>query len=78
MTALSFSSNAASSAPLSPLLTTQEAMAALRVRRTSLYALVKRGDLAQPIKIGSRSFWLASEIDDFVRTRIAAARGTLQ
>lgn len=32
----------------------------------TLYNMINRGEFPRPVKIGSRSFWLSSDYDDFV------------
>lgn len=67
------SSNVASSTNLPHtfnLLNTAETAAALRVSRSCLYAMVSRDEFARPVKIGRRSFWLASDVDAFLCARV--------
>lgn len=43
--------------------------------RSAVYALAKSGQFPAPIKIGQRaSAWLASDVDDWQKQRVAAAR----
>lgn len=53
------------------LLTTGEVLQALRIGRTSLYQLISDGELPRPIKLGSKSLWLESDIDKYLHDRIA-------
>lgn len=39
--------------------------------RSAIYADVARGIFPAPIKIGSRSLWIRSEVDAFLNERIA-------
>lgn len=44
--------------------------------RSSIYAAASAGTFPKPIQLGAQSVgWLASEIDDWLRDRIAASRG---
>lgn len=60
-----------STQPLPALRTTQEVTAALRIGRTTLYELIASGELPKPVKLGSRSLWLQSDIERFVAKKIA-------
>ena len=60
-----------STQPLPALRTTQEVIAALRIGRTTLYELIASGELPKPVKLGSRSLWLQSDIESFVAKKIA-------
>ena len=43
--------------------------------RSTIYALAKSGQFPSPIKIGQRaSAWLASDVDDWQKQRVEAAR----
>lgn len=45
--------------------------------RSTIYSLAARGDFPAPIRISTRvSGWLALEVDAWIRSRIAATRGT--
>ena len=45
------------------------------LNRTTIYSMAARGEFPKPIKVGERaSGWLASEIDAWMRQRIAASR----
>jgi prophage regulatory protein len=45
--------------------------------RASIYAKVSEGSFPKPVRLGGRaSAWLASEINGWIRERIAASRGT--
>jgi prophage regulatory protein len=57
------------------LLRLNEVMLRLGLGRSSVYELVRRGDLCQPVKIGVRvSAWPQSAIDGFIAERIRAVR----
>lgn len=60
-----------STQPLPALRTTQEVAAALRIGRTTLYELIASGELPKPVKLGSRSLWLQSDIERFVAKKVA-------
>lgn len=38
----------------------------LKLGRTAIYALVKRGELPQPVKLGTASAWPEHEIDAYI------------
>jgi len=59
------------------LLTTGEVLQALRIGRTSLYQLVIDGELPKPIKLGSKSLWLESDVTKYLHDRIAEREVTL-
>lgn len=45
------------------------------LKKTHIYALVKKGEFPAPIKLGARaSAWLASEVSQWVQDRIEASR----
>jgi excisionase family DNA binding protein len=48
-----------------------ETLDRIKVRRTKLYELIKEGKL-RPVKIGSRTLFVDSEIEDYVIAQIAA------
>ena len=57
------------------LLRLPQVCARLGLGRSSLYALVQRGELCPPVKLGARaSAWPASEIDAFIADRIRQSR----
>ena len=37
--------------------------------RSSLYRDLENGDIPNPIRIGSRLYWIEEDVDDFLRTR---------
>lgn len=45
----------------------------LPISRPTIYRMVKRGDMPKPIKLGSSTVWLESEINDWERN-LASAR----
>jgi prophage regulatory protein len=58
-------------APTERLLRLPEVAARLGLGRTSIYALIQRGELSPPVKLGGRvSAWPASAIDAFIARRI--------
>jgi predicted DNA-binding transcriptional regulator AlpA len=44
-------------------------------QKSMIYAMVASGEFPQPIKIGSNSRWLASELRDFIAQRAADRDG---
>jgi len=49
-----------------------EVMGTLGLSRASVYALIQKGALARPVKIGRTSVWLRSEVQAFLAARKAA------
>ena len=48
------------------------------LKRATIYALAKQALFPPPIKLGSRSSaWLETQVDDWLRERVAAAQGDL-
>lgn len=44
--------------------------------RSSLYALARKGEFPQPVKISARaSAWPAQQVESWIEARIAASRG---
>lgn len=57
------------------LLRLPEVSARLGLGRSSIYALIQRGELCPPVKLGVRaSAWPASAIDAFIADRIRQSR----
>jgi len=56
---------------LPSLHTTKEVTEALRIGRTMLYELIANGELPKPVKVGTRSLWLQSDIEGFLAKKIA-------
>ncbi|WP_419609479.1 helix-turn-helix transcriptional regulator [Thiolapillus sp.] len=48
-------------------LTTQETMTLAQTSRTTMYKKIKAGEFPQPIKIGKKSLWVESEINDWIK-----------
>ena len=48
------------------LLTAQEVQDLLRISRASLFRFVRDGKVIAPIKLGTRSFWRAADIEEFI------------
>ncbi|MCP5475479.1 MAG: AlpA family transcriptional regulator [Lysobacterales bacterium] len=47
------------------------------LKRTQLYELMKRGDFPRAIRLSLRSVaWVSTEVDEWIRNRIAAAQAT--
>ena len=43
--------------------------------KTTLYDLIKKGEIPKPIKLGTRAVgWLQSDIETFIASRISASR----
>jgi len=40
--------------------------------RSSLYALIRRGEFPRPAKIGTRSIWLSNEVQAWLQARFDA------
>lgn len=56
------------------LLRLPQVSARLGLGRSAIYALIQRGELCPPIKLGARaSAWPSSAIDQFIADRIRAA-----
>jgi prophage regulatory protein len=52
-----------------------EVVARTSVSRPTIYRGMAKDEFPKAIKIGSASFWVAGEIDDWIRSHIAASRG---
>ena len=60
-------------APITPSiqwLTTKETMTLAQTSRTTMYKLIKNGKFPPPIKIGKKSLWVESEINDWIKEQI--------
>ncbi|HET7663855.1 MAG TPA: AlpA family phage regulatory protein [Rhodanobacteraceae bacterium] len=53
------------------LLTFCETSAKVGLGRTSIYAGIASGTFPAPVKVGTRSLWVASELDQWIADRIA-------
>lgn len=56
--------------PITPLiqwLTTKETMALAQTSRTTMYKQIKEGKFPKPVKIGKKSLWIKSEINDWIK-----------
>lgn len=51
------------------LLSIKQLIQKLGMSRSTIYALIKRNDFPQPIKIGRLARWIESEIDDYIITK---------
>ncbi|WP_419597170.1 AlpA family phage regulatory protein [Thiolapillus sp.] len=51
-------------------LTTRETMTLAQTSRTTMYKLIKDGKFPPPIKIGKKSLWVKSEINDWIKEQI--------
>ena len=40
--------------------------------RSSLYALIRRGEFPRPAKLGTRSIWLSNEVEVWLQAKFAA------
>jgi excisionase family DNA binding protein len=56
----------------SPLLTTEEACEYLKISRSSLYSLVKKGLIAAVHPVAGRTAYLQADIDAFILARRVA------
>ena len=56
----------------SPLMTVPEAAAYLRIGRSTLYSLVKEGELPQVHLLTGRSAFLKADLDDYINSRRVA------
>jgi prophage regulatory protein len=45
------------------------------LKHSAIYELIKRDQFPAPIKIGRSSFWVESEIDNWIEQRIQQDRG---
>jgi prophage regulatory protein len=62
--------------PLTSLLRIREVLRTTGDSRSGLYGKIKQGKFPKPIKLGPRqSVWIASEVEAFIQSRIAASRG---
>lgn len=60
---------------LARFLRVQTVMERTGLGRSTIYAMVARGDFPQPIKLGPRaSAWLEAEVDDWQQRRVDASR----
>lgn len=50
----------------SDLLSVKQLIQKLGIARSTIYALKKRNDFPQPIKIGHLARWIESEVDDYI------------
>lgn len=54
-----------------------DVMARTGLSRSSVFLKVKAGDMPPPIKLGVRATgWVAEEIEDWIKQRVAASRAT--
>ena len=51
---------------INELLTIQDLQKILKIKKTKIYSLIKHGELASPLKIGSRSLWLYEDIQSYI------------
>jgi len=56
----------------SPLLTTEEACDYLKISRTSLYSLVKKGLIAPVHPVAGRTAYLKTDVDAYILARRVA------
>lgn len=52
-----------------------EVMARTSASRPTIYKKMAVGEFPKTVKMGRASFWVAGEIDSWIRERIAASRG---
>ena len=43
----------------------------IRISRTQLYRFIAIGKFPRPIKIGKKNFWLSTEIEEYIKSKIA-------
>jgi len=55
-----------------PLMTLTEVKTRLSIGQSTVYDLVKRGELPKPLKIGAAARWLPEDIERFLEERKAA------
>ena len=48
-------------------LTTRETMTLAQTSRTTMYKKIKAGEFPKPVKIGKKSLWIKSEINDWIK-----------
>ena len=51
-------------------LTTKETMTLAEISRTTMYKKIKAGEFPQPIKIGKKSLWVESEINNWIKEQM--------
>lgn len=58
------------------LLRREAVLAKVGLSKTTLYALIARGEFPRPIQVttGNTVAWVRSEVDEFIEARIAATR----
>nr|WP_152456427.1 AlpA family transcriptional regulator [Microbulbifer sp. THAF38] len=67
--------DAVSSLTNDPILRLPEVERQTGLKKTYIYALVKKGEFPTPIKLGERaSGWLSSEVCQWVQDRVAISR----
>lgn len=53
-----------------------DVMSRTGLSRSSVFLKVKKGEMPPPIKLGVRATgWVAEEIDNWIKQRVAASRG---
>ena len=58
--------------PNQNLMTPAEVYERVRLQRTAVWTLVKRGEFPQPVRYGPRcNRWLESEVDGWINERVA-------
>jgi prophage regulatory protein len=58
------------------LLRLSQVRALTGLSRASIYAKATQGQFPKPVKLGARaSAWIASEVQDWIATRVALSRG---
>ena len=63
--------------PTAPtILRRKQVEARVGLRRSTIYARVAQGSFPAPVSLGARAVgWLAHEIDEWLRQRVAESRG---
>lgn len=57
------------------ILRRKQVEARIGLRRSAIYAMIEAGAFPAPVKLGARAVgWVAGEVDDWLRARVAASR----
>ena len=58
------------------ILRRRQVEARVGLKRSTLYGRIAEGTFPPPVRLGVRAVgWLSSEVDDWLRARVAASRG---